>query len=240
MAGVSGYGEDIAAIHAAGFTGPAEAAARELLGRLAGRARIVDLGCGDGTTAALLTAAGHEVHGIDASPALIALARERAPGATFAVGSFVDAELPGERDAVLAVNEVLGYALDPRYGEATLDVVFARVAGALRRGGVFLLDLAGPGRVPPGGRAGVTFGDGWAVLAESRPRGTTLVRRVVAYRNRGDGVCRTVELHRLVLHERAAVLARLRAAGFTARMLPHGYAGSGTFPGVTAFAARRR
>jgi SAM-dependent methyltransferase len=240
MGAVAGYGEDLAAIHADGFTAPAAAAAREVLARLDGPARIVDLGCGDGTKAALLSAAGHAVHGIDASPALIALARERAPDATFAVGSFVDAELP-RCDAVLAVSEVLGYALDPRYGEQTLDAVFARVAGALRRGGLFLFDLAGPGRMPRGGRASVRFGDGWAVLAESRPRRERLHRRIVAFRDGGDGRARrTVEHHRLLLYEPAAVLGRLYAAGFTARALRDGYAGAGSPPGVTTFAARRR
>jgi SAM-dependent methyltransferase len=106
-----GYGEDLAAIHAAGFTGPARAAAAELLRRLERPSLVVELGCGDGTAARLLTDAGHEVVGIDSSPALIDRARRQAPRAVLRVGSFVDAELPGGVDAVLAVGEVLGYRL---------------------------------------------------------------------------------------------------------------------------------
>jgi hypothetical protein len=45
------YGEDPAAVHGAGFTALAVAGARELLGRLPGPSRVVELGCGDGTTA---------------------------------------------------------------------------------------------------------------------------------------------------------------------------------------------
>jgi cyclopropane fatty-acyl-phospholipid synthase-like methyltransferase len=65
------YGEDLAAIHAAGFTALASAAARELLPRLKPGSRVLELGCGDGTTARALTEAGHRVYGIDSSPAFI-------------------------------------------------------------------------------------------------------------------------------------------------------------------------
>jgi SAM-dependent methyltransferase len=177
-----GYGEDLAAIHAAGFTELARAAARELIARLDAPARIVDLGCGDGTSTRLLAEAGHEVLGIDSSPALIALARSTAPDATFRVGSFVDAELPSERDAVLAAGEVLGYALDPCCDVARLDEVLARIAAALRPGGLLLFDLAGPGPVPPSGRHAWTTGDGWAVLAETRPRRDAIERHIVTFR----------------------------------------------------------
>lgn len=91
---------------------------------------MVELGCGDGTTAHLLTEAGHQVLGIDVSRAFIALARERAPPATFRVASFVDVELPAGCDAVLAVGEVLGYRLDARNDDCALDRVFARAANA--------------------------------------------------------------------------------------------------------------
>jgi SAM-dependent methyltransferase len=235
-----GYGEDLAAIHAAGFTVTAEAAARELAAGLPQRARVLDLGCGDGTTARLLTGAGHDVLGIDASPALIALARRRAPRASFRVGSFVDAELPDGLDAIVAASEVLGYALDPRNRGPMLATVLARCAGALRPGGLFLLDLAGPGRVPASGRCIWTAGDGWAVLAESRPRRGTVERRIVAFRDLGEGrVRRTEELHRLVLHAPADVLGHLRTAGFAAEILETGYAGVALPPGVTAYLARK-
>jgi SAM-dependent methyltransferase len=238
--GAAGYGEDLAAIHAAGFTGLARDAARELIGRLTVPGRVIDLGCGDGTSARLLTDAGHDVLGIDRSPALIALARRTAPDATFRVGSFVDADLPDGSDAVLAAGEVLGYALDARNRAPALAEVLARAAAALRTGGVMLFDLAGPGRVPPGGRCTWVTGDGWAVIAESRPRPGALERRIVSYRVLAGGRCRrSEELHRVHLHRPADVLTRLRAAGFTARTLPNGYAGAPLPAGLTAFVARR-
>lgn len=233
-----GYCEDLAAIHADGFTMLAEAAAREASGRLAPGSRVLELGCGDGTTAALLSEAGHDVVGVDASPAMTELARTRAPRAEIVTGSFVDAPLPPERDAVLAVGEVLGYQLDER---AALDTVLGRVRDALRPGGLLLFDLAGPGRVPPAGQRAWTEGDGWAVMVDAVEHADVLERRVVAFRDRGDGgFRRSEELHRLRLYRPAAVLERLRAAGFDAEILPRGYDGE-TLPGTwAAFAATRR
>jgi SAM-dependent methyltransferase len=235
---VGGYGEDLAAIHAAGFTGIAIAAAAELAARLAPRSRVVELGCGDGTTARLLGEGGHSVHAIDSSPALVAIARRTAPRATVVLGSFADAELPAPCDAVIAIGEVLGYRFDPA---ATLDAVLARAHAALRRGGVLLCDLAAPGRERPEGRRDWTEGGGWAVLLEAREHGDELRRRIVSFRDLGDGrFRRDEELHRLGLHAPGAVLARLRAAGFSARTLPGGYAGTPLPRGVFAYVAHKR
>lgn len=237
---MAGYGDDLAAIHAAGFTAPARTAARELLARLDGPARVVELGCGDGTTARLLTDAGHSVLGVDASPALIARARRRAPRATFRVASFVDAELPGGVDAVLAIGEVLGYRLDVRNDADMLDVVFAAVARALRRGGLLLFDLAGPDRIPRTGQRVWQEGPGWAILVETGLAASELERRIVSFRDVGDGCFRrSREVHRLCLHAPDDVLARLAAAGFAAETLAAGYRGEPLGPGQTAYLARK-
>jgi SAM-dependent methyltransferase len=156
---------------------------------------VVDLGCGDGTTARLLSEAGHEVLGIDASP-----------GATFRLGSFVDAELPERCDPILAIGEVLGYRFDARGDQRTLGRVLVRAARALRPGGLMLFDLAGPKRIPGRGRRSWQEGDGWAVLVDAKLEGRDLQRRVVTFREAGsDGFRRSEELHRLRLHSPAQV-----------------------------------
>ena len=233
-----GYGEDLAAIHAEGFTMLAVAAAAELNGRLGPGSRVLELGCGDGTTAELLSAAGHDVVGVDVSPAMVELARARVPDAAFVCGSFVDVRLPSDRDAVLAVGEVLGYLHDER---ADVAEVLGRLRDALRPGGLLLFDLAGPGRVPPAGQRAWTEGMGWTVMVDAVEHGDVLERRIVAFRDRGDGdFRRSEEVHRLRLHRTADVLSFLQAAGFDAEVLPHGYAGE-TLPGAWAvYAATRR
>ena len=73
------YGPDLAFIHDAGYSDFGGTAARGLvrLLRAAGirRGRIVELGCGAGAATRRLVAAGHEVLAIDASPAMLRLAR---------------------------------------------------------------------------------------------------------------------------------------------------------------------
>ena len=234
------YDVDLAAIHAAGFTDIAKAAARELLGHLPERARVLDLGCGDGTSAELLARAGHTVHGIDLSAAVIELAREKAPAATFEVGSFLDAALPSDCDAVLAAGEVLGYSLDERVDSGSLGTMLDRLGAALRPGGILLFDLATPARASGVPEHGWTEGDGWAVLVESEASDRLLSRRIVTFRDLGEGHFRRgEEMHRLCLHEPPSVLAQLHAAGFAGRVLAEGYDRSPLPAGLCAFIAER-
>jgi SAM-dependent methyltransferase len=59
-----------------------EAAAR----LLAGRRTIVDMGCGTGRHAAFLAEHGFDVIGVDSSPAMLDVARERSEAARFEIG----------------------------------------------------------------------------------------------------------------------------------------------------------
>jgi SAM-dependent methyltransferase len=234
-----GYGVDLAAVHAAGFTEIAHAAARELLTRLSRPARVLDLGCGDGTSAALLTEAGHEVHGLDLSPAAIELARQHAPTASFEVGSFLDAPLPARCDAVLAAGEVLGYAIDPRVTTDSLSLVLRRISGALSSSGLLLFDLATPDRGQATQGRSWTEGDGWTVLVDTDCISTRLTRRIVTFRDAGEGRYRRAEeVHTLNLYPPAHVLGALHDAGFTAQALADGYADLTMPPGLTAYLAR--
>jgi SAM-dependent methyltransferase len=238
---VSGYGEDLAAIHAAGFTEIAAAAARELLERLSRPARVLDLGCGDGTSAALLTEAGHEVHGLDLSSAAIELARKRAPSASFEVGSFLDAPFPTKCDAVLAAGEVLGYAIDSMVKADSLSTVLERISAALIPGGLLLFDLATPERGTTTSGRDWTEGNSWAVLVEVESSPKQLVRRIVSFREIEQGQFRRAEeVHTLSLFPVPRVLALLRKAKFEPQVLSQGYDGLVFPPGLTAFFARRR
>lgn len=70
--------------------------------------RVADLGCGTGSLSVLVAGAGHDVLGVDLSPAMIALARTKAAAAGLAVG--------------LAVGD----AARPPLAPGSLDVVVAR------------------------------------------------------------------------------------------------------------------
>src|SRR3954452_12393910 len=92
------YGRDQAAIHHQRFGKLAQIAARDLLSLLddAGlrSGTVVDLGCGSGILARIVSAAGFKALGVDISPAMIELARKTIPEATFHVGPLLDVELP--------------------------------------------------------------------------------------------------------------------------------------------------
>jgi SAM-dependent methyltransferase len=246
-AAASPYQADLAFIHDDGFGHVARNAAAELLARLAtSRERgqphrlIVDLGCGSGILANELTAAGYDILGFDLSEAMLALAMKRAPQAEFRHESFLTARLPPCL-AVTAIGEVFNYLFDGRNPGRRLASVLSRVHKALRPGGMFLFDLAEPGRVRgPGPQCGYTEGPDWACLysaEEDRPR-KILTRTITTFRQAGDSYRRHAEVHRLRLYPRSDVLHELRKAGFRARILA-GYAGFRFPAGWAAFLARK-
>jgi SAM-dependent methyltransferase len=71
----------------------------------------VDLGCGSGVTTRAFVDAGHDVLGVDASAAMLELARRAAPAATFIKASALEVPLPDRCAAVVAVGEVLNYTV---------------------------------------------------------------------------------------------------------------------------------
>ncbi len=205
---------------------------------------VVDLGCGSGIWAQELASAGYDVLGVDASDAMIELARARAPAARLVTASFLSVELP-RCEAVTAIGECFNYAFDPgmRRGRRALPGLFRRIHRALRPGGVLIFDTAAPGLVPAGQtRRSYSDGGDWAVLLEAaEDRGRRLLtRRITVFRRVGGGDLdlyrRTDETHRLRLYERERVTADLEGAGFRVRVLG-GYGRLQMLPGRVGFLA---
>jgi len=101
-------------------------------------ATLLDAGCGSGRYSAELARRGYIVHGIDSSPELVALATERIGEtgmSSFAVGDILTLPM-GRYDAVLC-RGVLNDLLD----DDARDGAFAAFGGALRPGGVLILDV---------------------------------------------------------------------------------------------------
>ena len=75
------YRDDLAFIHDAGFGGFARAAAPVLVDRLhrtgITKGLVIDLGCGSGILSHAMSLAGYDILGIDISPSMIAMARQR-------------------------------------------------------------------------------------------------------------------------------------------------------------------
>jgi len=233
------YQSDLAYIHDAGFGDFARRAAPGLLAILRrggiGSGLVVDLGCGSGIWAAELTRAGYDVLGIDISRPMIKLARKQVPAARFVNGSFLRAKLP-PCDAVTAIGECFNYTFDRRNSRRELASFFQRVYGALRPGGVFIFDVAEPGRAL---RRAHAQGKDWAILFAAEASRELLIRRMTAFRQVGKLYRRSEETHRLRLYRRSDIAAELRSAGFAVR----GLRAYGRMPlpsGNAAFVATKR
>ena len=110
---------------------------RLVLRRLPAGARIVDLCCGAGHLTEELCARGFAVVGIDLSPAMIRIARRRAPRAVLRVGDARRFTVDDRCQAVVSVFDSLNHMPST----AELGLVFERVVAALVRGGSFVFDL---------------------------------------------------------------------------------------------------
>jgi SAM-dependent methyltransferase len=198
------YGEDVAYIHDTGHSDYALGSAAGLLRILrrngVKRGLVADLGCGSGRWARELGRNGYGVLGIDRSAALLKLARQIAPGARFIAGSLWTTKLPA-CDAVTSIGECINY--DPGAGNVP-EKLFGRVREALRPGGVFVFDAAGPLRAPTAGPRKFWREEAdWAMLVETSGNRNRkiLTRRIVSFRKIGRGYRRMEEVHRLRLYE---------------------------------------
>ncbi len=216
------YERDLAYIHDVGFTDYARGAAPHLLELLdhAGirEGTVVDLGCGTGLWARALAEAGYEVVGLDISPAMIEIARERVPAASFEVGSFTAFDPPPCR-AVTALGEPLAYLFDGANTSRALLALCRRVYRALEPGGLFIFDLLEPGVTPRGEYELFRQGYDWAIhcRAEEDRRRRLLTRHITTFRRDGEHFRREREVHELRLYRAAKIAAELRAMGFRVR-----------------------
>lgn len=218
------YRRDLALVHHLGFGFHADACAPGILALLepvlARRGLVVELGCGSGLLTRHLVDAGHRVLATDASPAMLDLAREHAPGVEdLRLVVLPDDPLP-EADAVVSVGHVVNYLPDAD----ALERALAAAARALRPGGVLALDVCdlewGESRrdAPNLGRAG----EDWAIVTEfSLPSPDRFVRQMAVFVRQDDGSWRRDdERHDNVLVDTSRIPALLAGYGVEATVRP--------------------
>jgi SAM-dependent methyltransferase len=106
---------------------------------------IADIGCGPGHITRFLAARRDNVIGLDLSPAMIMVARQRNSGPAFAVGSMLHLPYPDAAVAgVAAMYSIIHLSIEER---AAAFAEFARILGPL---GVLLVSfhVDGPGLAP--------------------------------------------------------------------------------------------
>jgi SAM-dependent methyltransferase len=99
--------------------------------------RVLDLGCGTGGHAAVLAERGYDVVGVDRSPDMLHVARQRVPSARFESGDIRSIQLGETFDAALIMFAVLGYVTS----SSELEGALAAVRQHLRPGGVLFADV---------------------------------------------------------------------------------------------------
>ena len=107
------------------------------LPRLPEGAHLLDVCCGTGYLAGLLTSRGFRVTGVDASETMIGYARRNVPAAEFLVGEAACIKLPQQFSGGVSTFDSLNHLLNPKELEAT----FAAVAAALEPGAPFAFDM---------------------------------------------------------------------------------------------------
>ncbi len=107
------------------------------LPRVAPKGRVLDVCCGTGYLAGLLTSRGYRVTGIDASAEMIAHARENVPTGAFQVADASKFRVLGKFDAAVSTFDSLNHILS----EEDLQAVLRRTAAALKPGAPFAFDM---------------------------------------------------------------------------------------------------
>jgi SAM-dependent methyltransferase len=236
------YQPDLALIHHRGFGFHADACAPSLL-RLLGPVRergglVLELGCGSGLLTRHLIDAGHRVIATDASPAMLDLARETAPGADVRLLVLPDDPLP-DADAVVGVGHVLNYLPDAE----AIDRGLVAAARAVRPGGVLAIDLCDfeLARRRAGERPVGWVGDDWALITEfSIPAPDRFVRQMATFVRQEDGSWRRGdERHENVLVDTGRVPELLAQAGVEAAAEPS-FGGEELPAGLVAIVGRRK
>src|SRR5215213_7371933 len=122
--------------------GSFDEAAVDVLEELAGGGRVLELGIGTGTVALPLAARGVEVHGIDASPEMVAVLKAKPGGAALplTMGDFADVNAEGEFSLVYVVYNTL-FALQTQEEQVRC---FSNVAARLAPGGAFVVEVFVP------------------------------------------------------------------------------------------------
>ena len=110
---------------------------RVWLPRIPEDGRVLDVCCGTGYLAGLLAARGLHVTGVDASPGMIAHARENVPAAEFHIADASAFRVSGRYDGAVSTFDSLNHILETR----ALNAVFLRIAKALKPGAPFVFDM---------------------------------------------------------------------------------------------------
>ena len=181
---------------------------------------VLDLACGTGSMTAALTERGYELIGVDDSPDMLAVAREKAAGLRGEPPVFLQQSMPkldlyGTVEAAVCCLDSLNYLTAPRDVQRT----FERLALFVAPGGILVFDINSAAYLR--NLDGQVFLDEtedvycvWRAEFEKRNRVCTYWMDIFTRRANGAWA-RSVEEHRQRAYEVEELRAWLLAVGFT-------------------------
>ena len=181
---------------------------------------VLDLACGTGNMTAVLTERGYELIGVDESPDMLAVAREKAAGLKGEPPVFLNQSMPkldlyGTVEAAVCCLDSLNYLTSPREVQRT----FERLALFIAPGGILIFDINSASYLRDlNGQVFLDETDDvycvWRAEFEKRNRVCTYWMDI--FTRREDGVWnRSVEEHRQRAYEVDELRSWLLEAGFT-------------------------
>jgi SAM-dependent methyltransferase len=218
------YRDDLALVHHLGFGFHADTVAPGILALLepvlARRGLVLELGGGSGLLTRHLVDAGHRVIATDASPAMLSLARETAPGAEAGFVLVLPDDPMPECDAVVSVGHPVSYLPD----EDSIRRALVAAADALRPDGVMAIDIADLrwAAVRQDLDVHARVGDDWAIITRYEiPTPDRYIRVMTTFLRNDDGTWRRDdERHDNALVDTAQVPAWLAPHGVTSTVGP--------------------
>lgn len=222
------YGQTLAQIHSDGYARTYWAGYGALCDQISGpKARLFDIGCGDGTWLSFAADRGIPGSGCDQSPAFVQTAQSHGCDVVLATGA--NANIPEDTTAVTALGEVLcyhkqGYPPD-------LDDVLAMVAN-MPTVTFLAFDLIGPTVKP----RSVSSAEGAARMSfHTRIEGSTMIREIETVL---DGHT-DIEIHYQRIMDPQDVKEQVERSGFSCTIATH-YGPCPLLPGRFAVLAQRK
>ena len=177
----------------------------------------LDVGCGGGWFTRAFSRAGYRMTGMDISPEMLDFASRKGlqegVRAEYILGDISAKKPPKRFDFVTAINDCFNYI-----PKQSLDKALKNVAGALKKGGVFLFDISSPRKfqekiantVSADDRDEVTY------LSFNRVEEERAIMEVTLFIRRKDGAYdRRDETHIQYIYTEEEMLTALHKNGFT-------------------------
>src|SRR5574338_1028212 len=193
--------------------------------------RLLDVGCGTGMHAALLSKY-YRVTGLDLDPEMLAVARQRNPEVTFVQGDMADFKLDQQFDIVVCLFSSIGYVkTKPRLRKAMKSMVQHLVPG-----GLLLVEPWFTSAQWKVGRVGILQVDKPQLkivrMSRSARKGDISMIEFHYLIGTAQGIQHESETHELGLFAKSDYRSAMRQAGLKVTLDPTGLDGRGLYIGI--------